>query len=280
MRYSTLFLLATSVIATPFNFKRYENTTLPLSSSQLPSTPLSSTDGYNAEIAGVSSTSSWEDDSETLTSTIIQYVTITSSSQTLTSAVNTLTSTYTTPKSSSSAEEDDEDWGSETTTSTITSIITVTDAKGQPVFSTETSETKQTIAAESQTSESVETTGASISNSNKEAEALLPTQSSESTAAYCTPSTVTVTVTATPDSQATANAVEQDSTIFQTLTSYITTNFPIQAEFTLNNQTTTLTSYVDYTSTQLITITSTKLASSIAPSYYQTSYSNSTINSW
>ena len=105
----------------------------------------------------------------------------------------------------------------ETTTSTITSIVTITDANGNTEVLTE-------VAAE--------TSGAED-------------------ASYCVPTTVTVTVTA-----------EQTSEVVSTIVH--TTQVPLTAEFTLDDTTTTLTSWVDLTSTDLVTITST---SSVYDSY-------------
>lgn len=127
--------LATSLAqaaAAPYHlYKRYENATVPSSSSDVASSSAEGSYGYSASIlstdqsAGESSspapTSSDED--EWITSTIIQYITVSDASTTQTSAANTLTTTY--PKSSAavaSSSSDDDEW----ITSTILEYVTLT----------------------------------------------------------------------------------------------------------------------------------------------------------
>lgn len=304
--------------APPYHlFKRYENVTAPVSSSEeLASSSAEGDHGYSASILptdqSVAESPSSTDEDEWITSTIIEYVTISDASTTQTSATNTLTTAY--PKSSTKEEDDDEnitstiiqyvtltsdsstitsavntavttvansnkdkdanaEGSSDTTTSTITSLVTVTDGNGSTQLSTQLSETTEAVAAETgESKQTVAAESALASGDNKEA---------------CVASTVTVTVTATPaTTEAATTEGEEDDTTITVSTQVYVTSYPIQAEFTNSDTTTTITSFVEVTQTQLHTFTSssslynnatTSSTGSIAPSYGSSAYANSTV---
>ncbi|RCK62409.1 putative GPI-anchored protein 54 [Candida viswanathii] len=227
---------AAAVQAAPYQFvKRYENSTVP--TTQLSTTPFSSTYGETS-LAGVSTS-----DDETITSTVIEYLTLTLADTTVTSATNTHTTTYTSAAAAASASEEEEEENEtitstilqyvtltfqqplpppteeedddETTTSTITSVVTITDASGATEVLTE-------VFSSAVSSDEPEETAAQAKAAD-----------------YCTPSTVTVTVTA--DSKASSTADVSEYTTVSTSTH--TTQVPVTAEFTLDDTTTTLTTF-------------------------------------
>ncbi|KAK6454908.1 uncharacterized protein RJT20DRAFT_136076 [Scheffersomyces xylosifermentans] len=224
-----LALLAASAQAAPFlAFRRYENSTEPVVSSSAAEILTTSSlvslidvpDATSIVEPSSAEIKEAEPEASTITSTVIQYVTITSDGVTTTQPTNTLTTTFVSSTSStdeetSTAEESSEDI---TTTSTITYIVTVTQSDGDV---------------------SLETELAKVAGS--------------STESFCVPTTVTVTVSATEE------PTGSDAVV---LTTYFTSAYPITAEFTYGDNTTTITSYVDVTSTSYFTTTTSPLAAS------------------
>lgn len=138
--------------------------------------------------------------------------------------------------------------------STITSVITS--------YQTITSDDQVTSVPVTMTSVSVTKPSASVAANEND---------------QCTPETITETTTETEtkyvsggDDDATTEAPDSISYSTLYLTSTMTTSYPITAEFTSDDLTTTITSFVDVTSTQTIT-TETPVpitSSSVAPTSY------------
>lgn len=173
------------------------------------------------------------------TITINKYVTITLPSTTLTLDASATAAIASAEKDASPAAE-------LTVTSVITKYSTLT--IGGSEITTPVS-TVTSIYKQGPTTTSTITTFVTITQSydSMSAEA--------ATGEHCIPATVTVTVTEQPS--------KTDAVGVSTITDTITTSYPVVAEFTINDLTTTITSYVEVTSyeTSLTTLAS----SSIVP---------------
>lgn len=257
MRFSGLIplALASSAVAVPFqHFKRYEN------SSEVSVTPGSSS-GFSASVVATSSGAISSEIDTTIT--VDEYITITLPDTTLT-VPTSATDEINKIESSAAAESSSEDI---TLTSTIIQYETLTSDGSETVQATNTYTTTVAPSAESSSAESSVAKTSKSSNdqvttstitrlttitqgSSTLVEAVTDTETETGSGNQCTPETVTVTVT---EGGKAATTSDDDVTSTVVLTSTLTTSYPVQAEFTNGDDVTTITSYVQVTSTQVYT---------------------------
>ncbi|CUM54291.1 uncharacterized protein AC631_00707 [Debaryomyces fabryi] len=222
---------------TTITFDEYITITLPDTTLTIPTSATNEINEVESSAAAVSASATSSDDDTTLTSTVIEYQTISSDGSETVQATNTYTTTVA-PSSSSEASSSND----QVTTSTITKLTTIT--QGSSTF----------VAA-------------------------VETDTETQTGGQCTPETVTVTVTKGEGKADASSTPDVTSTV--TLTSTLTTSYPVEAVFTNGDDTTTITSYVQVTSTQFYTTAagSSSYANSSIPatsSSFQTAGNNGT----
>lgn len=255
MRIASLILLASAVVAVPF--KRYDNSSDAAVSSGFSAeiVPVSSTEfvsvaSATAEPSAVSTYVEGESESEVDTTiTVDEWITITLSDTTLTLNAKSTSAVEKALAAEASTTEDDT-----TITSTITQYQTITSdgvTTEVPVSTVTTTYVEDDETVEATTTSTVtRITTVTLDDGSVTTEAATD---------VCEATTVTVTVTETPSAA-----------------DVVTTSYPITAEFTVGDLTTTITSFVEVTTT-LASTTSDPVSLVPSASASATPYYNSTV---